>query len=89
LNEPPPGAVSQRFSALLGALKDGGAAPGGQWAHLSTTKTEGADMNNNSSKELIRSTAVAIGAWLIVIAAGVNEHVEGAATVIHIAYQVE
>ena len=29
-------------------------------------------MNTRANKELIRSTAIVIGAWLIVIAAGVN-----------------
>ena len=46
-------------------------------------------MNTRANKELIRSTAVAIGAWLIVIAAGVNEHLDGPAAVVPIDYQVE
>ena len=46
-------------------------------------------MNTNSSKELIRSTAVVIGAWLIVIAAGVSEGLEGSTAVVYIHYQVE
>ena len=46
-------------------------------------------MNTDSSKELIRGTAVVIGAWLIVIAAGVNERVEASTAVVRINYQVE
>ena len=46
-------------------------------------------MNTQASKELIRNTAVVIGAWLIVIAAGVNERVEGSGAVIYISYQIE
>ena len=46
-------------------------------------------MNTNANKELIRSTAVVIGAWLIVIAAGVNERLDSSAAVVPINYQVE
>ncbi len=46
-------------------------------------------MNSNASKELVRSTAVVIGAWLIVIAAGVNEHLETSTALVYINYQVE
>jgi hypothetical protein len=44
-------------------------------------------MNTKASKELIRSTAVAIGAWLIVIAAGVNGPVESDAQVVRVVYR--
>lgn len=46
-------------------------------------------MNTKANKELIRSTAVVIGAWLIVIAAGVNEHIEGSDAVVPINYHLE
>ncbi len=46
-------------------------------------------MNTRANKELIRSTAVAIGAWLIVIAAGVNERLDGPAAVVPIVYMAE
>lgn len=46
-------------------------------------------MNTRANKELIRSTAVAIGAWLIVIAAGVNERLDGPAAVVPIVYLAE
>jgi len=46
-------------------------------------------MKTNANKELIRSTAVVIGAWLIVIAAGVNERLEGAMAIVPINYQLE
>jgi hypothetical protein len=45
-------------------------------------------MDAKASKELIRSTAVAIGAWLIVIAASVDERV-GEAGVVYVNYQIE
>ena len=44
-------------------------------------------MKTNASKELIRSTAVVIGAWLIVIAAGVNGPVESSSQVVRVAYR--
>ncbi len=46
-------------------------------------------MNTRANRELIRSTAIVIGAWLIVIAAGVNEHTDGATAVIPIRYTIE
>jgi hypothetical protein len=46
-------------------------------------------MNTRASKELILNTAVVIGAWLIVIAAGVDEHLEASASVVYVNYQVE
>jgi hypothetical protein len=46
-------------------------------------------MDARASKELIRSTAVVIGAWLIVIAAGVNGRVEASTAVVRITYQIE
>ena len=45
-------------------------------------------MDAKAKRELIRSTAVAIGAWLIVIAAGVHEGVD-AAGVVNVAYRIE
>ena len=45
-------------------------------------------MDAKASKDLIRSTAVAIGAWLIVISAGVHERVD-AAGVVYVAYRIE
>jgi hypothetical protein len=46
-------------------------------------------MKAKASKELVRSTAVVIGAWLIVIAAGVNGHVEDSAAIVRVNYQIE
>jgi hypothetical protein len=46
-------------------------------------------MNTRASKELIRNTAVAIGAWLAVIAAGVDEHVVASNEVVYINYELE
>jgi hypothetical protein len=46
-------------------------------------------MNTKASKELILNTAVVIGAWLIVIAAGVDEHIDASASVVYINYHVE
>lgn len=46
-------------------------------------------MNAKASKELILNTAVVIGAWLIVIAAGVDERLEASAAVVYINYHVE
>ena len=46
-------------------------------------------MSTRANKELIRSTAVVIGAWLVVIAAGVNERIEESQAVVYINYQIE
>ena len=46
-------------------------------------------MNAKASKELILNTAVVIGAWLIVIAAGVDERFEASTAVVYINYQLE
>ncbi len=46
-------------------------------------------MNTKASKDLILNTAVVIGAWLIVIAAGVDEHLEAPTSVVQINYHVE
>lgn len=46
-------------------------------------------MNAKANKELIQSTAVAIGAWLIVLAAGAGEQVETSGAVVYINYQLE
>jgi hypothetical protein len=46
-------------------------------------------MNTNASKELIRNTAVVIGAWLVLIAAGVDENLAASASVVHIDYRIE
>ncbi len=46
-------------------------------------------MDTNANKDLIRSTAVVIGAWLIVIAAGVDERLHASGNVVYINYQIE
>ena len=80
--------LSERFSVDLGPLTDVRTLRGGQCAQLSTTEPKGADMEAKASKDLIRSTAVAIGAWLIVISAGVHEPVD-AAGVVYVTYRIE
>ena len=46
-------------------------------------------MNTKASRELIRNTAVVIGAWLVLITASVDEQLEASASVVHINYRVE
>ena len=46
-------------------------------------------MNTKASRELIRNTAVVIGAWLVLITASVDEQLEASASVVYINYRVE
>ncbi len=46
-------------------------------------------MNSNTSKDNTLNSAILFAAWLVVIAAGVDAHIESASQVVRIAYQAE